>query len=125
MIPPPYRRRHGYLSKGKALLKEGKTSEARDCFQRCIDVSPEMALAFIKLLRGKGIQAIVAPYEADAQLAYLVKEGLADFVITEDSDLLAFGASRVNLPLIYNTYLTCVCVCMSQCTCIYAHVWAL
>ena len=82
------------------LLKEGKTSEARDCFQRCIDVSPEMALAFIKLLRGKGIQAIVAPYEADAQLAYLVKEGLADFVITEDSDLLAFGASRVNLPLI-------------------------
>ena len=69
-----------------------------------------MALAFIKLLREKRIQAIVAPYEADAQLAYLVKEGLADFVITEDSDLLAFGASRVNLPLIYNTYLTCMCV---------------
>lgn len=69
-----------------------------------------MALAFIKLLREKRIQAIVAPYEADPQLAYLVKEGLADFVITEDSDLLAFGASRVNLPLIYNTYLTCMCV---------------
>lgn len=43
---------------------------------------------------------IVAPYEADAQLAYLVKEGLADFVITEDSDLLAFGVSQVLLILL-------------------------
>ena len=38
---------------------------------------------------------MVAPYEADAELAYLVKEGIAHFVITEDSDLLAFGCPRV------------------------------
>ena len=38
---------------------------------------------------------VVAPYEADAQLAYLVKEGIADIVITEDSDLLAFGCKQV------------------------------
>ena len=41
------------------------------------------------------VQCIVAPYEADAQLAYLSKEGLVDVVITEDSDLLVFGAKRV------------------------------
>jgi len=37
----------------------------------------------------------VAPYEADAQLAYLFKTGRAHAVITEDSDLLIFGVTRV------------------------------
>ena len=41
----------------------------------------------------------MAPYEADAQLTYLVKEGLADLVITEDSDLLVFGCERVLFKL--------------------------
>ena len=80
---------------------EGKQSDAMDYFRRCVDVTPEMALAFIKQLRREGVQAIVAPYEADAQLAYLVKEDIANFVITEDSDLLAFGCPRV-CPLIIN-----------------------
>ena len=35
--------------KGKALLREGKRSEAIDCFQKSVDVSPEMALALIKV----------------------------------------------------------------------------
>ena len=42
-----------------------------------------------------GIECIVAPYEADAQLAYLCKENIVDLVITEDSDLLVFGCQRV------------------------------
>ena len=37
----------------------------------------------------------MAPYEADAQLTYLQKEGIVDFVITEDSDMLVFGCTRV------------------------------
>lgn len=41
------------------------------------------------------MECIVAPYEADAQLAYLQKEGIVDLVITEDSDLLVFGCQRV------------------------------
>lgn len=43
------RRRKLNLEKGKALLKEGKRSEAVDCFQKSVDVSPEMALALIKV----------------------------------------------------------------------------
>ena len=43
------RRRKEYLAKGKQLLKEGKRSEAVDCFQKSVDVSPEMALALIKV----------------------------------------------------------------------------
>jgi exonuclease-1 len=43
----------------------------------------------------RGIEYIVAPYEADAQLAYLSLHNIVDVIITEDSDLLAFGARRV------------------------------
>jgi len=40
------------------------------------------------------ITYIVAPYEADAQLAFMYHQGLADVVVTLDSDLLAFGVKR-------------------------------
>jgi 5'-3' exonuclease len=42
-----------------------------------------------------GIDVIVAPYEADAQLAYLNRTKIADYVITEDSDLVLFGCHHV------------------------------
>ena len=42
-----------------------------------------------------GITYIVSPYEADAQLAFLVKQGYADFVVTEDSGILAYGCNEV------------------------------
>jgi len=46
------------------------------------------------------IDFVVAPYEADAQLAYLEKIGLIQAIITEDSDLLVFGSKRVQLIFI-------------------------
>lgn len=45
--------------------------------------------------RALGVDCLVAPYEADAQLAYLNKTGIVQAVITEDSDLLAFGCKKV------------------------------
>lgn len=41
------------------------------------------------------VQCIVAPYEADAQLAHLMKTNKVEAVITEDSDLIAFGCSKL------------------------------
>ena len=41
------------------------------------------------------IEFYIAPYEADAQLAYLFKTNRAQLIITEDSDLLIFGVSKV------------------------------
>jgi 5'-3' exonuclease len=38
---------------------------------------------------------IVAPYEADAQLAFLSLNGLVDLVISEDSDLAPFGCQKI------------------------------
>ncbi|KAL3872707.1 hypothetical protein ACJMK2_035913 [Sinanodonta woodiana] len=77
------------------FLREGKRTEARECLQRSIDISPEMALELMNTARAIGVDCIVAPYEADAQLAYLNKCGIAQIVITEDSDLLLFGCERV------------------------------
>jgi 5'-3' exonuclease len=45
------------------------------------------------------IEHQTAPYEADAQMAYMVKEGIADFAITEDSDLIAFGCNKLVLKM--------------------------
>lgn len=45
-------------------------------------------------LIAKKVQCIVAPNEADAQLAHLAKTGKVDAIVTEDSDLLAFGCSK-------------------------------
>lgn len=41
---------------------------------------------------------MVAPYEADAQLCFLEREGYVDGIITEDSDLLVFGCRQVRFP---------------------------
>jgi 5'-3' exonuclease len=45
----------------------------------------------------EGVKYIVAPYESDAQLAYLTHNGYIDLVITEDSDLLVYGCNKVRL----------------------------
>lgn len=37
---------------------------------------------------------LVAPYEADAQMAYLARSGAVHAVITEDSDLVAYACPR-------------------------------
>lgn len=42
---------------------------------------------------------MVAPYEADAQMAYLERIGLVDGIITEDSDLLVYGCRKVYYKL--------------------------
>jgi len=45
-----------------------------------------------------GVRFVVAPYEADAQMAYLARNGAVHAVITEDSDLLAYGCPRSAQP---------------------------
>ncbi|KAI5937661.1 Exonuclease 1 [Manis javanica] len=92
-------RRQANLLKGKQLLREGKVSEARECFTRSVNVTHAMAHRVIKAARSQGVDCLVAPYEADAQLAYLNKAGIVQAIITEDSDLLAFGCKKVILKM--------------------------
>ncbi|NXM54710.1 EXO1 Exonuclease, partial [Illadopsis cleaveri] len=92
-------RRQASLLKGKQLLQEGRLSEARECFGRSVNITHAMAHEVIKAARAQGVDCIVAPYEADAQLAYLNKTGMVHAIITEDSDLLAFGCKKVFLKI--------------------------
>ena len=50
-------------------------------------------------LKQAGLPYVVAPYEADAQMAYMARNGIVDLVITEDSDLLAYGCPEVVFKL--------------------------
>ena len=63
------------------------------------DVTPEFAYEFMKILQNYNVEYYVAPYEADAQLAYLSHINYVDFIITEDSDLLAYGCNCVLFKL--------------------------
>ena len=56
----------------------------------------------IKELIAHNISYIVAPYEADAELAYLSRMNLVDFVISDDSDLIAFGCPKILFKLNFN-----------------------
>ena len=77
---------------GLELHRLGKPSQAHLELQKAVDVTPEMARELIEELKKLGVQYVVAPYEADAQLAYLERKGVIQGIISEDSDLLVFGA---------------------------------
>ncbi|KAG0176435.1 Rad2 nuclease [Apophysomyces sp. BC1034] len=89
------RRRAEALTKGHELIRQGKRKEATEHFQKAMSVTAHMVQQVTKALDEAGVRHIVAPYEADAQLAYLMKTKQADAVITEDSDLLVFGCHTV------------------------------
>jgi len=40
------------LARGKALAAQGKHGDARDCYTKCVDVTPQMAFQFIKVRPG-------------------------------------------------------------------------
>lgn len=95
------RRESRQQSKKRAaeLLRLGRVEEARSQMRRCVDVTHEMALRLIKECRTRHVDCIVAPYEADAQMAWLNKEGIAQYIVTEDSDLTLFGAQKIIFKL--------------------------
>ncbi|KAH7099178.1 PIN domain-like protein [Auriculariales sp. MPI-PUGE-AT-0066] len=87
------------LGQARAFNAQGRHSQARELYGKALDVTPEVAYQFIKALKAAGVPYIVAPYEADAQLAFLSKSGIIDAVLTEDSDLLVFGVQEALFKL--------------------------
>lgn len=104
---------------GMQKLREGDSNAAAQYFVKAVDVTPQMAWTLIQVradlstssrgsfrisdipnsssqeLKKLNVQYVVAPYEADAQLAFLCREGIVDAVISEDSDCLPYGCQRV------------------------------
>ncbi|KAJ0581548.1 putative exodeoxyribonuclease I [Helianthus annuus] len=73
----------------------GNASAAYECYQKAVDISPEIAYELIQVLKTENISYVVAPYEADAQMTFLAISKHVDAVITEDSDLIPFGCPRI------------------------------
>ena len=78
-----------------AHKRAGNSNAANEAYQRAVDVTPEMAKAVIDRLRAEGHACVVAPYEADVQMAYLIRHGFVDGVITEDSDMIPHQCKSV------------------------------
>lgn len=77
------------------LLAQDNKFEARKHMVRCIDVTWDMIQQVIRYCKREQIKYIVAPYEADAQIAFLNNSDLCQFVITEDTDLILYGCKKI------------------------------
>lgn len=71
---------------GRPSLKRGKSIKG---------VRHPLQTPFVEMIQAFGFQAIVAPGEAEAELACLNKEGTIDAVMTDDVDALVFGAQVI------------------------------
>lgn len=91
------------------LWKMGEKTSAMDYFQKCVDVTPEMAKCIIDYCKTNKIQYIVAPFEADAQMVYLEKQNLIHGILSEDSDLLIFGCRKLITKM--NDFGECIEIC--------------
>nr|GEV09196.1 DNA repair protein UVH3 isoform X1 [Tanacetum cinerariifolium] len=69
--------------------------EQRRLERNAESVSGEMFTECQELLQMFGLPYIIAPMEAEAQCAYMELENLVDGVVTDDSDVLLFGARSV------------------------------
>lgn len=96
------------------LWQSGEKKNAMDYFQKCVDVTPEMAKCIIDYCKVNAIQYVVAPFEADAQMVYLEKKNIINGIISEDSDLLIFGCNRLITKL--NDYGECIEICRDDFT---------
>lgn len=88
-------RRADALVKAEEAFAKGNSRVAEEWYQKACPVTPQMARHVIRELRRLNVEYVVAPYEADAQLAWMMRTGYVESVITEDSDLLVYGASKV------------------------------
>ncbi|OQR98931.1 exonuclease 1 [Thraustotheca clavata] len=86
-----------HRERGRELHAKGDTSKSFGAFCQALSVTSAMARKFfvtLAVLHPK-IECIIAPYEADAQLAFLSKERLIDIVMSEDSDCIPYGCRKV------------------------------
>ncbi|KAM0894965.1 hypothetical protein ACQ4PT_024127 [Festuca glaucescens] len=89
------RSRKENLERAREHEAAGNSRAAYECYQKAVDITPKIASDLIQVLKQEKVDYIVAPYEADAQMTFLSVNKLVDAVITEDSDLIPFGCSRI------------------------------
>eukprot|EP01083_Nonionella_stella_P215592 775821_1 len=89
--------RQNNKTKSIQYYNKGDTDQATKFAQKAITITNKMIRGFMDQCNEHNIPFVCAPYEADSQLAYMFKSKQINFVITEDSDLLVFGATNCEL----------------------------
>ena len=98
--------KHQELQRRKELKKQAEekylVAKERDDFEnmrkyssRMVSVTPEILSSTKRFLEILGIPYIQAPSEGEAQAAYIVKKGFADYVVSQDADAMLFEAPFV------------------------------
>lgn len=91
-------RRNKARAEALEMIKKNKGAINTEIMRKCmqaISITPEVIARVMEICREMNVRVLVAPYEADAQVAYLCRAGIAHAAISEDSDLLAYGCPRV------------------------------
>ncbi len=102
--------REKYRQRAEKCYQEKDYEGAKKNYAIAIDVTPEMVFVLKSELERlfqvnlDKLEFIVAPYEADSQLAFLSITNYVDLIITEDSDLIPFGAKKILYKLDRNFY---------------------
>ncbi len=81
--------------KYKQVLELGIKEDLKKYAQGTARLTPEMVQEAKRLLDAMGIPYVQAPSEGEAQAAYLVKSGKADYTASKDYDSLLFGSPQV------------------------------
>lgn len=91
--------RDASLALAEAYSSAGDSEEAENALKKAISfsnlqVSQIANGVFKRLETHDNFAVLIAPYEADAQVAYLQKIGMADVIVTNDSDILLYGPRK-------------------------------
>ncbi|EFO63144.1 Exonuclease 1 [Giardia lamblia P15] len=91
--------RDASLALAEAYSSAGDSEEAENALKRAISFSNLQVSriangVFKRLEKHDNFAVLIAPYEADAQVAYLQKIGMGDVIVTNDSDILLYGPRK-------------------------------
>lgn len=76
-------------------LHRQKISSAKKAGASTSHLYSLIVTSILDTLRSEEIPFMVAPYESDGQLTYLSNKGYIDFIVSEDSDFIPYGAEAV------------------------------
>jgi 5'-3' exonuclease/ubiquitin/predicted RNA-binding Zn-ribbon protein involved in translation (DUF1610 family) len=63
--------------------------------RKAVSITPEVKGEFIEFLKELQVEVIVAPFEADGQMAHMVRTGQCAAAFSDDADLLLYGCTNL------------------------------
>ena len=95
--------REDKLKKVEELISENKFYEAKKYKIEAMSIRPYHCKQFYDLCIENGIKCMISPYEVDHQLKYLEKIEKIDFIIGNDTDLIALNCQNVVFQFNFDT----------------------